>query len=83
MTELMKLTGIENGRGKCSEVSTAVTAGVGILFSKAFNPVSVRTEHVIQKSFSQGCFDHLAVVFMNIYAPTNREELLKQENKKQ
>uniref|UniRef100_A0A674N027 exodeoxyribonuclease III n=1 Tax=Takifugu rubripes TaxID=31033 RepID=A0A674N027_TAKRU len=56
--------------------STAVSAGVGILFSRSFNPVAVTVEHVVQGRclLVKAAFSHLTVVFINIYAPNNGAE---------
>ena len=56
--------------------NTAVSAGVGILFSKAFTPLSLKIEHVIEGwcLLVEAGFDKFTVVFINVYAPNNGSE---------
>uniref|UniRef100_A0A3B5PV23 Reverse transcriptase domain-containing protein n=1 Tax=Xiphophorus maculatus TaxID=8083 RepID=A0A3B5PV23_XIPMA len=50
---------------------TSKNAGVGFVFSKAFIPLSIETEHVIQGRclLVKMKFDFFNMVFINIYAP--------------
>lgn len=61
------------GRGVVLSHHTALSAGLGILLSKAFTPTFLRVEHVVLGRFLllEADFNGFTVVFMNIYTPTN------------
>lgn len=66
---------------------TTASAGVGLLFSRAFNSLSVEAEHVVRgRCLSiRAAFEHFKIVFINIYAQNNgaeRKRLLEKVNEK-
>lgn len=56
--------------------NTALSAGVGVLFSRNFNPATVQVEQVIPGRciVVRAVFEHFTVVFINIYAPNTGTE---------
>lgn len=66
---------------------TTASAGVGLLFSRTFNPLSVEAEHVVQGKclLIRAAFEHFNIVFINIYAPSvgaERKRFLEKVNEK-
>ena len=56
--------------------NTTLSGGVGFLFSRGFTPTSLEVRHVVEgRCLSvRARFEHLNVVFINIYAPNNGAE---------
>lgn len=55
---------------------SSLSGGVGILFSRSFLPVSFILDEIIPGGFIKvtAVFEHVKLVFLNVYAPTNRSE---------